>query len=282
MENNFSYCCFCLILASLPLVLGKNESPWCFEMISLLGESMPWLVQEMSELEELIRSECTSEVLSRFKVCFNAKQNPKIRKAHTELIWGRFLERFPRHKKLFSALILQLQGQISLPSHRQRHSHADIGWLNGKKASRAPDLCPAANHTLILVLFQKHNHWPAEDSIKWHMQDRAWCFMLRSPGHCSKIPVLWQRKKWKLFMIISLCILFCSLQGRSLTEGFLYSLFLCRCKDSASRTVSFLSQIHPMRRFPQLQQDTRKTENKRQPHGLSWVFNQSHPTRLVL
>lgn len=159
------------------------------------------------------------------------------------------------------------------------NSHTVTEWLNRGTASGAPDLCPdvstAANHTLALVLFKKHNHWSTEDLMKWHMQDMTWCFVLRSPGDCTKIPVLWQRLPEKMETLYDdffapFVLLLCRVE---VSQKVFFAHFSC----AGARTVSPqyiqdcffpVSQIHSMRRFPQ--PDTRKTENKRWPRGLSW------------
>lgn len=62
---------------------------------------MPLLIQESSELEELIRSEYTSEKSEAGSGFVTMESKiPKFRKHTMDLIWGRFSERFSKYRKL--------------------------------------------------------------------------------------------------------------------------------------------------------------------------------------
>lgn len=125
---------------------------------------------------------------------------PKFRKHTTELTQGRFWKRFSKYKTWLTTLILQLQGQISLPRHRLRASGDPAKLtLNGSTEKEPQELLNSAQ----LCLQQQITLWP--------------CFCLRntttdlqkiwSNGTCriwpgalcwdlletTKIPVLWQR-----------------------------------------------------------------------------------------
>lgn len=214
---------------------------------------------------------------------------PKFRRHTTELIWGRFSERFSKYKKWFRTDPLTPRANPVQPKSQSlwRHNHAHTERFNREAASGAPDFCPTVsteqNHTLVLLLFQEHNHWSAKDLIKWHMQDMTWCFPLRSSGHCATTPVL-PEEIGNIYddYFAPVVLLLCRLE---VSQEVFFTHFSCASARTASTAhPGQFFQSHryiPWENFHSYSH-TRKIESKRWLHGLSWGFKESHPTRLVV